>query len=135
MKISKWSPKQSPTNLGCSCVRVNCLWCSKNNFFLLPFLKPLQISLNLMYTPALIQESSKRSILEWLSLYSFFFSHIIVLFILLSKLSLTNTQIYFITSGLNLSTVYFATKLRPSFYLWSYTSSPTHQAPCLKRKN
>ena len=43
-KISRWTPKQSPVNLGCSCVGVNCLVVFQKHFsFFYPFFKPLKI--------------------------------------------------------------------------------------------
>ena len=58
LKISRWTPKQSPDNLGCSCVEVNCLVVFQNLFsFFYPFFKPLKISLKFTFTPTLIHNS------------------------------------------------------------------------------
>ena len=54
MKISRRTPRQSPTNLGCSCAGVNCLAAFPNQFsFFYPFFEPLKISFNFMFTPTL----------------------------------------------------------------------------------
>ena len=60
LKICRWTPKQSPDNLGCSCVGVNCLVMFQKLFsFFYPFLKPLNISLKFTFTPTL------RNMLEY----------------------------------------------------------------------
>ena len=52
MKISRRTPRQSPTNLGCSCVGITAWWCFKTIFsFFCPLFKPLKISFKTMITP------------------------------------------------------------------------------------
>ena len=54
LKISRWTPKESPDKLECSCVDIKCLVVFQKLFyFFYPFFKPLKTSLKFRFTPAL----------------------------------------------------------------------------------
>ena len=58
VKISRRTPRQSPTNLRCSCVGVNCLAAFQNQFsFFYPLFKLLKISFNFIFTTTIISIS------------------------------------------------------------------------------